>query len=44
MKNKRKHELNAKWLLKIMPKLYVVDNIFMKLWKKVGLKENKGAI
>jgi hypothetical protein len=31
-------------ILKIMKKLFVIENIFMKLWKKVGLKNNKGAI
>lgn len=40
MKNKRKYKLNAKWVLKNMEKLYVIENIFMKLWKKVGLKNN----
>lgn len=43
IKWKIKYELNAKWVLKNMEKLYVVENIFMKLWKEVGLKNNKGA-
>lgn len=44
MKNKRKYELNAKVILKIMQKLYVIENIFMKLWKNVELKNIKGVI
>ena len=43
MKNKRKYELNAKMIFKNMEKSYVIENIFMKLLKKVGLKNNKGA-
>jgi hypothetical protein len=31
-------------IFKIMQKWFVIENIFMKLWKKVGLKNNKGAI
>ena len=44
MKNKRKCELNAKMVLKVMQKLYMIENILMKLWKKVGLKNNKRTI
>lgn len=35
MKNKRKYKLNAKMILKHMEKLYVIQNIFRELWKKL---------
>lgn len=39
----RKYELNAKWVLKNMEKLYVVGNIFMKIVKNSWTKKNKGS-
>lgn len=48
MKIKRKIRENInkmqKMILKIMQKIYVIENIFMDLWKKIGVKKVKGAI